>query len=109
MISFQVIHNINCDIGVICVSLFISASNLFLYCYFGEQTTQNYITFGDLIYESEWRRLPIHLQKPLIMMIAVAQLPLQYHGFGLAYLNLNTFLGVIEIYNDFLCRVHIRE
>lgn len=82
-------------ISVFC--LFVSASNLFLYFYFGERTTQNYLSFGDAIYESELHRLPVRLQKPLIMMIAVTQWPAYCHGFGWAYLNLYTFGRAIII------------
>lgn len=61
----------------------------------------NKLSFADLLYESKWRRLPDRLQKLFIMMIANAQRPLNYHGFGLAFLNLYTFgaVSIPSVYN----------
>lgn len=71
-----------------------SGSNLYLYCYFGGRSTLDTISYGDLLYESKWFRLPTKLEKYFTFMIANAQRPLHYHGFQIARLNLNTFLGV---------------
>lgn len=89
--SFQSVQDINYNIinNFSAGSTF--ASNLFLYCYFGERTTQNYLSFGHLLYESKWSRFPLQIQKSMVKMIAVGQRPLYYHGLGLAYLNLYTF------------------
>lgn len=92
--SLQVLHQFDFSIGLVCLALFSCSSELFLYCYFAERNTQNYLSPSGLLFESKWRRLPIRLQKPMIMMIAVAQRPRYYHGNGLAHLNLNTFLRV---------------
>lgn len=93
-VSLQAFHGSFLDLGISVYSAGITGSILFLYCYFGERIYQNYLSLGDALYESKWRRLPINLQKSLVMIIAVAQRPRQYDGSGLAYMNLNTYLRV---------------
>lgn len=48
------------------------------------------------LYDSDWYKLPMGLQKYFVMMIANAQIPLQYHGYGLITLNLQTFSQVMK-------------
>lgn len=69
---------------------------LFAYCYFGKLATQSFEDMADAFYESNWQNLPINLQKYMILMIANAQKPLYYHGYGLAVLNLETFTAVSQ-------------
>lgn len=49
---------------------------------------------ADCLYDTNWQKLPIRLQKYVVLMIGNAQKPLYYHGFGVALLNLETFNGV---------------
>lgn len=79
---------------LIIVATSVGASNLFLYCYFGQSSNGQYLSISDSYYNSNWPKLPSEQQKFFIIMIANAQRPLRYHGFGLAFLDLNTFLKV---------------
>lgn len=73
-----------------------SGSNLFIYCYCGQSAHECYFDLQKCFYEADWLKLPNDLQKYLIVMIENAQRPLFYNGFGLAYLNLNTFVQMIK-------------
>lgn len=79
---------------VVLVSVCVAISNLFLYCHYGDVTTESFLRFDDSIYELKWYDLPTNLQRPLIAMIANAQKPLYYHGFGIFHLNLQLFTQV---------------
>lgn len=46
---------------------------------------------ADFIYESDWHLHSIKLQKYIMLMMENMQMPLYYTGFGIAYLNLETF------------------
>lgn len=70
------------------------AFNLFLYCYFGHLATECYLEMADCLYESQWHNYPLKLQKYLLLTIQNAQQPFYYHGFGMIYLNLNTYCKV---------------
>lgn len=67
---------------------------LFLFCCFGRLLTEKYERMPDCLYESKWNELPIELQKFYVIIIGVSQRPLFYHGFGMIYLNLQTFTQV---------------
>lgn len=69
-------------------------SNLFVYCYFGKLATKSFESIADCLYETNWQDLPIDMQKHFILMIANYQKPIYYHGFGIAVLNLETFVKV---------------
>lgn len=90
----QILRHPNFDIPVIVMSAFDGLSILFVYCYYGKSTTDYYLRFGDLAYNLNWHKLPNHLKTHIILMIQNAQRPIQYHGFNIAYLNLETFCQV---------------
>lgn len=94
LIYFQAMHDFNVDLGIKGFLVCSTVVFLFLYCYIGERTAQNYLSFGQLLYGSNWHQLPVRLQKPIIMVIAIAQRPLCYHGLGMVYLTLDTFCKV---------------
>lgn len=68
--------------------------NLFLYCSFGNLTTDNFLQFGDAVYDLHFYEFPHDLQKYLTIMIAETQEPVYYHGFNILNLNLVTFSAV---------------
>ncbi|XP_055307926.1 odorant receptor 85c-like [Sitodiplosis mosellana] len=78
------------------IVVIISASNLSLWCYFGTLATESFEKMALCLYESNWLDLPIHLQKYYVIMIANAQRPLLYHGFGFITLNMNTFARLLK-------------
>lgn len=84
-------------IALMVIAISASGANLFLYCYFGEKSHQAYADLADIFYAANWTHLPVNLQKYFVVMIGNAQPEIFYHGFGVAYLNLNTFLRVLEI------------
>lgn len=46
------------------------------------------------LYGLDWQKLPVKLQKYLIIMIGNMQIPVYYHGFGVVCLDLMTFVAV---------------
>lgn len=74
----------------------VAMANLFLYCFFGKVATDSYQEILVCLFASNWPELPVHLQKYLIIVIANAQRPLRYHGFGFAFLDLETFSKLIR-------------
>lgn len=74
--------------------MMLSGSNLFCYCFYGRNTTHNYLMFADHLFESNWMNLPVELQEYFPLMISHAQIPLTFHGYGLVNLNLQTFTSV---------------
>lgn len=68
--------------------------NVLLYCYVGTFTTTQFSNYGDAAYESAWYKYPLNLRKAVQMIIADAQRPLIFYGFGVIDLNLITFTKV---------------
>lgn len=93
------IHDFNISILIMIFGVLISASNLFLYCFYGKHTTDSYIAFADCLFESNWLNLPNDLQKYFVPMIAHAQKPLFYHGY-IVDLNLKTLSKVRIIFES---------
>lgn len=56
--------------------------------------TDNCIMFADALFETQWRKIPNHLQKYFIIMIAEAQKPIYLEGYGIIGLSLETFTKV---------------
>lgn len=76
---------------VIWCAFLAAVSNLFAYCFCGKMATDSYSNMAECLYESNWHKLELKYQKYIIIMIANAQKPIYYHGFGIAVLNLETF------------------
>lgn len=72
-----------------------STGTVFLYCYTGSLTTDQFLRYGDIAYESDWFLMPIEMQTYLILIIADAQRPLEFHGMRIINLNLATFASVM--------------
>lgn len=79
---------------MIFLTVMVSTSLLFWYCYFGKIATDSFEAMSDCLYESDWPSLPIELQKYFIIMIANAQRKVHYHGFGIVKLDLEAFTKV---------------
>ena len=73
-------------------------SNLFLCCFFGKLTSESYACIADYLFDLNWHGMPLDLQKYFIMMIANAQIPLNYRGYGTLEMNLQTFTKVRKIF-----------
>lgn len=98
------------NIFFVLITILVATSDLFLYCYFGKLATDSYGNMVDSLYECKWYGLPIEQQKYFIMMIGNARIPIYYHGFKVAILNLETFRIVSEIsdWNDTNTIFHLR-
>lgn len=68
------------------IAVCIGVSNLFLHCFAGKMATESYEDMIDVLYQSDWIKMPIHLQKYFILFIGYAQRPMYYDGFG-KYIN----------------------
>lgn len=69
--------------------------NLFIYCFFGKMTTENFAKMSDCVYfDMKWHKLSVKLQTHIVLMIQNMQKPIFYHGFDVAIMDLNTFLRV---------------
>ncbi|XP_031638771.1 odorant receptor 82a-like [Contarinia nasturtii] len=72
-------------------------STLFLFCYFGKLASYSYEKMISCLYEDiNWTELPNGQQKHLILMIAMAQKPVFYHGFHIMKLDLKTFATLMN-------------
>lgn len=76
----------------------IGLTNLFLHCYSGKMATESYESMVDVLYNSKWHEMPMHLQKYYILMIGYAQREMYYDGLGVAILNMETFASVSQIF-----------
>lgn len=82
------------NILVLIIGANTSTGTTFVYCYIGSLTTEIFFLYGDISYESDWYKLPIEQQKLLQLIIADAQRPQIFHGFGIIESNLTTFIKV---------------
>lgn len=71
-----------------------STANLYFYCFGGAVVTDNYGRFADVLFESNWYKMPNHLQKYFILMIADTQRPIYLDGYGLIRLSMEAFAKV---------------
>lgn len=60
----------------------------------GKVASDSYMEMADVLYDCNWLELPLKYRKYFIMMIANAQITLNYHGHGIVQLNLKTFIAV---------------
>lgn len=90
------------SIAIILMAASTALSNLFVYCYFGQLATESFEQMRDYLYEGlHWFKLTIKLQKYIVLMLLNMQKPIYYHGFGVALLNLRTFIQV-RIIQEFM-------
>lgn len=88
------------DIGIFVASMSIimSTGNIFLYCFVGSFTTENFWRYADASYETLWYKFPVNLQKYLRMIIANAHRPRIFNGLGIINLSLMSFMMVHMLY-----------
>lgn len=95
---FQQIKHLDTDVCIVLVAIMTSFSNLFLFCHFGKLATESYQRMADSMFNSNWQRFPIELQKYVILIIANMQRPLHYNGIKMAILDLVLFNHVRKIH-----------
>lgn len=79
---------------MITVAITLGASDLYLYCNYGKLASHSFEIMANTVYESNWIELSNDLKKYVVLMIAIGQKPMQYHGFGIIVLNMETFTRV---------------
>lgn len=91
--NFRRFNSDNIMIGFACGT---AAFNMFVHCFFGKLATDQFDQLPNYLFESDWPNLPLKLQKHHILMLANAQQPLYFDGFGVLILNLETFTKVSD-------------
>lgn len=89
--SQQTVHNRDPNALLVIVGMSVGLSYLFLYCFYGKRTNVYYTRMGQSLFESNWYLLPCELQRFYVLMIANAQLPVNYHGMNVCTLDLERF------------------
>lgn len=54
----------------------------FLFCHFGGEITEQFEGIGNEVYQLDWYRLPLDMQKDLGIIIALAQKRIYMRGYG---------------------------
>lgn len=67
---------------------------IFLYCFFGKMAHDSFEQMSDCLYECDWHVFSYDVKRHILFMITNIQRPLYYHGFGVAILELETFVKV---------------
>ena len=94
--KFQEMKHIDYSISILLLAASDVTVHLFILCFFGKVATENFSEMADCMFESNWLKFPVNLQKSLILMIENAQIPLCYNGY-IVTLNLETYTKVSEI------------
>lgn len=94
IVSYQALRSPNIYVVTVLNVFATSAANLYLYCMAGARLTTNCIMFSDALFESNWWKMPNHLQKYFILLIAETQKPLFLEGYGIIRITLEAFTKV---------------
>lgn len=92
--AFQQLQHIDFSFLLLSFAFAISASNIFVYCYFGKMATESYRDMANCLFEANWHEYPVEIQKYFILFIANAQKPVYYHGSKIVTLDLEMFTRV---------------
>lgn len=74
--------------------VFWSFVQIFFFCYYGEQLTNGFFELKRAIYECDWYRLPLEMQKMIPIIGINIQQPVYLEGLAHTYCTLETFKGV---------------
>ncbi|XP_051175108.1 odorant receptor Or2-like isoform X2 [Leptopilina boulardi] len=75
---------------------------IFLYCWFGQEMIGKSTGIADAAYEIDWSNLSIKSKKYLILIILRAARPIQWSGFSIVTMSLETFFKVLKVsYSSF--------
>lgn len=92
--NLQAIRHFDITFFLMFAACAITLLNLFMYCYYGKVATDSLLAYSDSVYNSNWSQHPIGIRKAFIVIIAYAQRPQLFNGFGLVSLKLETFSKV---------------
>lgn len=93
----QAIKTMDTSIFIVVMGIFVTVGNAFLCCLVGTWTKDNFWRYADISYESLWYKFPIDLQPYLRLIIADAQRPCIFNGFGIIELNVTMFGKVFSV------------
>lgn len=92
--KFQQHQNARSENFIYLFVLLFNLLSLFVYCYHGDKSSECLEEIADLFYGFEWYTQNIKVRKMVVMLIANAQRPRHFHGFGVILLTLDTFTNV---------------
>lgn len=105
----QILKSIDFNIFVVLISVSMGSGTVLLYCYVGTFTTTQFLYYADATYESAWYSYPLNMQKAVQMIIADAQRPLIFYGFGVIDLNLITFTKVRAFFECDILQLNVHN
>lgn len=107
--TFQQVQHLNFDAPFVILEIFICASQMFLYCYFGQLATDSFQNLDDFLFDLNWFNFSIEQQKCINLILLNSQKPLIYHGFGIVKLDLQSYTKVTKTRNRFslMCSLSI--
>ena len=82
------------SIGIFIMAALTGGGILLIYCYVAHKSSECFLQLATILYNSNWKQMPINLQKLIIIMIIEAQKPILYGAYALFNLNLETFIKV---------------
>lgn len=83
-------------IVMLIIGLIMSIGNIFIYCFVGSFTTDNFFRYAEISYESLWYQLPVNLQQYLRLIISNAQRPQIFNGLRIFDLSFMLFTRVLS-------------
>ncbi|XP_033332227.2 putative odorant receptor 85d isoform X1 [Megalopta genalis] len=72
-------------------------SQIFYYCWFGNEVKLKSLEVPDMIFESEWTSLSNNTKKILLMMMRRATVPIELSSLHIVTVNLETFKALIKM------------
>lgn len=93
---YQAFHHIDLQFFLMLGGCAIGLLNLYVYCYYGKMATVELEAYADHIYNTQWYRKRLNIQKSYIVIIQYTQRPVFYHGFDIIDLNMETFSKLIR-------------
>lgn len=105
-LSSQLFVQADFKVFLVTLAVFLSTGVVFIYCYVGTFTTEQFLLYADITYESKWYKFPVPLQKLLTILLAYSQRPRYFNGYGLIDLTLVTFTTVSECWTSAMGRVN---
>lgn len=100
----QAATNLDLNIVVVILGVQCNTGTVFLYCYVGSLTMNQFHRYGDISYEAQWIKMPIELRKFVQIVIADAQRLLKFTKLNLVDLNLTAFTTVRFCFHIFCYR-----
>ncbi|CAK9813035.1 Odorant receptor Or1 [Anthophora plagiata] len=72
-------------------------TQVYLYCWFGNEVTLKSEKVGDAIYEMDWTTLPTDMRKDLLLIIARSRRPVKMTSGHIVVLSAKSFMSIMKI------------